>query len=169
MASTNKLTREEVAKELQSYMSRHDDFTGESYEFNIKVRRINIPEGVRSVVGERAISDLIQTEMEFRLKEFIDDLKSEFPWIHNWAQTGRSGGWLVLEPDEGVMDEDGDIPSLPFGRRRAKDLQKVYDRVEYSLRQLEADFEAHDIWEDRFPEYKRARGRKHWDPREPKR
>ena len=166
MASPSKLTRKDLAQELQGYISRHDAFSGESYEFNIKLGRIDLPKGLPQVVGEGAIDALIQTEMELRLREFAEDLKAEFPWIHDWAQAGRSGGWLVLQPDEGVGE---DIPNLLFGRRRLKDLHKIYDRVEYGLRQLEAEFEAHDIWEATFPEYKRARSRKHWDPREPKR
>ncbi len=156
----------ELAQELQSYMSRHDSFAGESYEFNIRVGAVNLPQTVRQNVAQNSIDDIVRMEMEFQLREFIAELKRTFPWIYGEAQAGRSGGWLVLQPDYGVMDEDGTIPNLAKAGSRLKDLQEISRLVQEGVRGLEEDLATLDFWSDRVSAPIQP-SRKDWDPRDP--
>ncbi len=158
---------DELAQELQSYMSRHDSFTGESYEFNIRLGTINIPEDVQQNATQQSIDDIVQVEIGFRLKDFVVGLKTDFPWIYDWDQAGRSGGWLVLQPDYGVMDEDGTIPNLGKARSRLKDLRKISRLVQEGVQGLEEDLATIEFWVNVLPQYT-PKSKKHWDPREPK-
>ncbi len=157
---------EDLVQELQSYMSGHDSFAGESYEFNIRLRAVNLPEDVQQNVAQRNIDEIVQVEMDFRLGEFISELKRTFPWIYGAAQAGRSGGWLVLQPDYSIMDEDATIPDLEKARSRLTDLDKISRLVKEGISEFEADLATTDFWEAVLPQYT-PKSKKHWDPREP--
>ncbi len=159
-------SEEDLVQELQSYMSGHDSFDGESYEFNIRLGIVNIPEDVQQNVAQRIIDEVVQVEMDFRLRDFVIGLKADFPWIYEWAQAGRSSGWLVLQPDYGVMDEDATIPDLAKARSRLEDLEKISRLVKEGVRELESDLATTDLWAEVLPQFTPT-SKKHWDPREP--
>ncbi len=158
-------SEEELLQDLQSYLSRHDSFAGESYDFDIKARGVNIPEVVHQHTSQQRIDNIVQTEMEFRLREFIDELKHDFPWVYDTAQAGRSGGWLVIQPDAEVMDEQG-IPHLESARRRLRDLEEISQRVKEGIRGLKEDLATLNFWSDRVSA-PILPSRKDWDPRDP--
>ena len=161
MAPLSKLPRKELEHELRSYLSRHDEFFGEAYDFNIKVGAIAIPNEVYQHRTQEQVSDIVQGEMEVRLRNFAETLREDFPWIEDWGQVGRSGGWLVLKPQLGVMDESGDIPHLGDARKRLKDLRKIYRLVQEGVRKLEGDMRSIGFF---IPGP--LHSRKAWDPRE---
>jgi len=65
-------------------------------EYNIKIRNIGIPGKVRDLADDKKI-DLIfwQTANDY-LSSIGQTIKSEFDWVNEWSQEGRSGGWLAL-------------------------------------------------------------------------
>ena len=81
-ASAPQSSEKELAQELQSYMSRHDSFAGESYEFNIRIGAVDLPQEISRNVSQNNIDDIVQLEMGFQLRGFAAELKREFPWIY---------------------------------------------------------------------------------------
>lgn len=135
--------RKELEKEFDEYLSSR--LRGqEAYEFDIKIQKIDLPRGVRRNFTESIIDDTVQSFMAHSLKDFAEALKKRFNWIHNWHQEGRSGGWLVLEPDYGILEKETGIQTL---RNRLKDLRTIDKLVQQGLREVVKTMESRDYWE----------------------
>jgi hypothetical protein len=165
----------ELAEEIYDFHDYHDVFAGEAYRFNIKLRNIEIPAQVREQISEEAIDRIVLPTMEDALTDFADTLKEKFPWIRAWAQAGRMGGWLVLEPHnpvltighrrDGVAVPDIEPADVKEARKRLRDLEKIKTLIKEEISELVAELQSDDFWADRVETYQpRPKGRKHWDP-----
>lgn len=143
MAKPRAEVRESLEKQIEEYVSGR--LRGqEAYEFNIKIHKIDLPRGVRRKFNEDVIDDTVAAFMRGYLQDFADRLKGEFKWIHNWHQEGRSGGWLVLEPDYGLIGKDAGVTTL---RQRLKDLETIDEMVKKGVREVTQILESEDYWD----------------------
>ncbi len=161
MVAVSKLSRKDLEQEIGSYISHL--FLSESYHFNIEVGVLDIPDEVYHYRNREEVSRLAETEVGMWRLSLIEQIKAEFPWIEDWERIGRSGGWLILKPQIGVLDKRGDSLHLKDTRRRLRDLRTIYDQIQQGLTQLHVDFHSIDFWAALIPEYPRSR--KAWDPR----
>jgi hypothetical protein len=134
-----------VKERLHRYLSRHQS-SGEAYEFGIKIRKVNIPDKVREKLSEAQIQDAFDSEASQRLDAFMEQLKDDFPWILRWRQDGRSGGWLVIEPDAAALDDYGNVEDVRFAKKRLNDLNEITRRVEASKRDFVDDMQSGEWW-----------------------
>ncbi len=90
------------------------------------------------------------------------------------------GGWLVLAPHnpvltighrpDGVAVPEVEPEDVKAARKRLRDLQKIEALIKEGKEWLVEDLESHDFWADHVETYEPPRkGRKHWDPRSPRR
>ena len=168
----------ELAQEIYDFLDYHNVLTGEAYKFNIKLPSIEIPAEVREQISETAINEVSQAVMQESLEGYVDTFKQKFPWIRNWAQAGRMGGWLVLashnpvlvighRPD-GVAVPEVEPEDVKNARKRLRDLEKIEALIKEGKQWLMEDLASDDFWKDHVPTYQPRRGsRKYWDPREP--
>lgn len=169
-----KLLPEDIEKRIHKYLSRHirTRFGEEAYDFNIKMlMRIEIPDLVLPAKGwsQSELNDFVETLMVDQLKEFADELKNSYPWIKNWFQEGRTGGWLVLVTDEPVLNEYGKISEsgdprersefLSAARKRLKDLETIETKVDDAKAALVRDLESPEWWDIGPKEWRPARSR----------
>lgn len=158
------MSKDEVEKEIQGYLSTHERLRsgGEMYDFDIKIqRRINIPDVVREIKDwtESELSDHVESAMAEFLKDFVMALMERYPWIAEWAQSGRSGGWLVLRTENPVLDEYGRIlfdvegeskravsQALAPARKRLRALREIEGLVDRAKRDLVRDLESAVWW-----------------------
>jgi hypothetical protein len=145
-------TRKEIAEEIRKRISRRArPIEGrEAYDFNIKIYKIDIPKGVRTIQKktEEQIGSVVDHEMAAKLSETVHVLGEEYRWISGWEQGGRSGGWLVLWTEWPVLDERGEIEPgcLGLARARASDLAKIEKEVEKGKRELVEMLEDPQFW-----------------------
>lgn len=171
-------TPDELAQEIYDFLDYHNVLTGEAYKFNIKLPSIEIPAEVREQISETTINEVSQAAMQESLEGYVDTFKRKFPWIRNWAQAGRMGGWLVLashnpvlvighRPD-GVAVPEVEPEDIKNARKRLRDLEKIEALIKEGKQWLMEDLASDDFWKDHVPTYQPRRGsRKYWDPREP--
>lgn len=144
MPSPKERLDQEILRRSTDHLSKHQP-SGEAYEFNIKIRKVNIPDEVRGKFSEAHITDIYEFAASQRLKDFVENLKTDFPWIHDWRQDGRSGGWLVIVPNDAVLLSE-------FGKhvrpkmKRLKDLDEIAARVEEAKRDFKLDMESPEWW-----------------------
>lgn len=158
--------KELLEKQFRGYLSKHNEARGagaEVYEFNIKMRRFNIPNIVYQLEDQDAIEDTVATEQEERLSAFGDELADAYPWISKWGVAGRSGGWLVVGSDEPVLDDHGKIPdgedessesrriklaraNIATAEKRLDDLIEIENLLKEAKRKLVKDFSSMDWW-----------------------
>jgi hypothetical protein len=150
--------KERLEREISKYLSKHQR-SGEAYEFNIKIRKVNIPDEVREKFSEVQIQDIYDFAASQRLKDFMDNLKPEFPWIRDWRQDGRSGGWLVIEPDAAALNDYGNIEDVRFAKKRFSDLDEIAARVMAAKSIFVNDMQSGEWW-DVHPKKKKP-----WRPR----
>jgi hypothetical protein len=161
---TTSSQKEHLERGLFGHLSRHQR-SGEAYEFDIKIQKINIPDEVRERVSDSRIGAIFEVEASGRLNAFMDELKNDFPWIHEWRQDGRSGGWLVIEPDAAALDEYGNVEDVRFARKRLSDLDEIAARVEEAKKALKKDMGSSEWWGGRVKKVKKQ----DWSPRSGKR
>lgn len=155
--------RESIELALLQYCSKHSD--EEAYEFNIKIRRVDIPDEVRERLSSDNIEVVYNEESDIRLGDFVEGIKEGFPWIRNWTQAGRSGGWLVIFPEDGVFDEYGKLVDLRKAKARLRNLNKIYDLLNKAKGDLIRDMQSREWWADRFPKaFRIPPGVKEWRP-----
>ncbi len=161
-------SRLEVEEGLRRYLDPHDTFREEAYQFDIKMRRIDIPPRVQEHVGDITINATVEAVMESRLSAFVEGMKARYDWIGNWAVAGRSSGWLVLESHDAMLDQDAELQpeDLPEARRRLRNLDEIDWHVRESKRELKRELGAVEFWRTAVPG--RLPGRKGWDPRDTK-
>lgn len=152
MASLNpaRMSREEVEKWIKKYISGHHRPKAgeEAYEFNIKVRRIDVPEIAHHKFTNAEIDQQVQTAMAGRLGAFVADLMEDYPWIENWGQEGRTGGWLVLITHEPVIDLYDEIQKseLVSARNRLKDLFEIDNSIRENIKSMQQEFSSLKWW-----------------------
>lgn len=66
---------------------------------------------MRKSLTESEVNDIFMHESAVQLEDFIDELRSDYSWISEWGQEGRSGGWLVIQPDDPVLGFNGECLS----------------------------------------------------------
>lgn len=47
---------------------------------------------MRKSLTESEVNDIFMHESAVQLEDFIDELRSDYSWISEWGQEGRSGG-----------------------------------------------------------------------------
>ena len=67
--------------------------------FKIKVYNYTIPDNAREHLSEQTIDDLFWDTAQWYLEDFIGNTKSDYSWIKEITQAGRSGGWLEITPN----------------------------------------------------------------------
>lgn len=149
-AKTREIARQKVAKALEKYLSSHQRY-GEAYDFNIKLRRIDIPDEVRKRLPERVINQYVDDLAQSDIEAFMDGLKHDYPWIEGWRQEGRSGGWLTIVPEAGAMDEYGRIEDLRYAKKRLSDLEEIEEQVKSAKKAHVADLESKAWWDEVSP------------------
>lgn len=147
-AETKERGREKVSKEIQKYLSRHHG-QGEAYDFNIKMRIVNVPDEVRERLTANQIDNIYNYEAGERLEFFMEELMSEFPWISAARQEGRSGGWLTVVPEDAVFDDYGNIQDLRHAKARLRALDEVDERVKEAKEAFKKDLESKEWWKQR--------------------
>lgn len=157
------MSKEEVEEELRKYLSVHERAGpgGEMYDFNIKIRRIDVPDVVREFKGwtEEEVSGQVGAYMQHVLQDFAEVIEERYGWIEGWQQAGRMGGWLVLSTDEPVLDESGRIPfdvegeskravsrELAPARKRLRDLREIEGLVDRAKRDIVKELEDPRWW-----------------------
>lgn len=157
---------DKIAAGILKYFSKHQPHDrGEAYEFSIKMRPVGIPKEVRERLPEKVIDNIYEAEAQFRIDVFMEELIEKFPWIVTWRTAGRSGGWLVIEPEFAVLDEHGnvDLDSAPGSRgpkdwfpggssahaeKRLDDLAEIGRLVGAAKRDLKMDLESVAWWDE---------------------
>lgn len=142
------MSREDVERALSQYLSRHHyPRSGlEAYDFNIKMGLIDVPSKVREHYSEAEVNDRLEAEMVVRLKDFGEYLTEDFPWIRGWLQEGRSGGWLVVETDDPMLNDDLEVNHLGRARKRVRELRQISIRIREEQLGLEGDIESLEWW-----------------------
>lgn len=137
--------KEELVREYQdTFASRH--VRGEeAYEFNIKIQKLDIPEIVRHTGTRDNLEFNVEELMEERLREFVEALESRFHWIRRWSRAGRSGGWLVLEPDEPLFTAADEV-TVRMLEKRIKDLRTIDELLKKAKAKLKRDAASKDFW-----------------------
>lgn len=146
----SKATKADIAKEIEEFISSHHR-GGEAYDFNIKLQKIYVPDAVRRRLGEEEINRIAEDLARSDLEAFMDQLQKDFPWIHEWRQEGRSGGWLTIVPDHAVLDDYGNIDDLRDAKKRLKDLHEIERQVEKAKNQHVAALESKRWWDEVAP------------------
>jgi len=96
MPSWRTRPRAEVEHGLLRRRSRHTEGPAEAYDFNIKIYGLRPPEGLHRLMTPDEVDERFQIETATRLGEFVDMLRSVFPWVLDAYPTGRMGGWLTV-------------------------------------------------------------------------
>ena len=95
------------------------------YEFDVKLRHLR---GVNITDGQ------LEGEVESALDAFADYLRGRYKWIGNVYLTGRSGGWLAVEDDDGKARQSTlhtiDKLVSEAVRKFQKDLRESYGEQE---------------------------------------
>lgn len=154
---------------LPKFLSRHEggERGSDSYEFNIKIYRVNIPDKVRDKVTELEIQALFEFEVEQALEELTEVLKRRFSWIENIRTAGRSDGWLVLDAKDSVVerDDDGYLVATPEALERLEDLEEISGIVDNAKRNFVGTIESYGWWAEAFPVLRwLLPGKKEWRP-----
>lgn len=150
--ASRQMSMEEVEKEIRKYISSHYRTRGpeEAYDFNIKVRLIDVPEIARHKFSEAEIDQHVQTAMADRLRGFANDLISEYPWITDWQQEGRMGGWLILVTNDAVLDTYDESPkpksALIKARKRLRDLVAIEESIKENIKSMKQEFSSLVWW-----------------------
>ena len=90
-------------------------------KFNIKMYDVPDFQEIATKFGqsENQIAEDWYEHLRSRLESWANDLMEECPWIKDWNQDGRSGGWLVLETS--IKDTKDELFELCRGYRWEKD------------------------------------------------
>jgi len=89
-------------------------------KFNIKMYDVPDFQEIATKYGqsENQIAEDWYEYLRDRLEGWAHDLMEECPWIKDWNQDGRSGGWLVLETN--IKDTKDELFELCRGYRWEK-------------------------------------------------
>ena len=148
MASIRSLNRDDLARALERYRSRHHRGPEEAYDFDIKIYRVDLPRELR-YPGEN------RDEIDERIQKLYRDELDDFMAVlgtHDWVQTsyqeGRSGGWLVVvvKPGHEVWDERGGLVSLTAARRRLGALRGIEAGKDEGILRLQQTLASRDFW-----------------------
>jgi hypothetical protein len=78
--------------------------------FNIKIYGQSIPDDVRDKLEkyglENSAYEIMNEDMSLYATDFFDNLQSQYSFISNWYQEGRSSGWVVFEIDDVAGTDD---------------------------------------------------------------
>lgn len=89
-------------------------------KFNIKI--YNTPDFKEIAAKHEKTEEQINEDwwefLKFTLDGFGQQIMEECPWIRDWSQDGRSGGWLILETN--IKDTREDLFELCRGYRWEK-------------------------------------------------
>lgn len=160
------LDRAKIEKGLSRFMSRHTRDFGlrdgeEAYDFDIKIQKIDIPDIVRQLKSDGEIDEVSEAQMNSRFTIFADSLKEIYPWVKEWYQTGRSGGWLTIVTGEPVLTDNWEIPrsdiregpkewaptyALSAAAKRLEALEEIKRNVENGIDELVGDLESRAWW-----------------------
>lgn len=154
---------------MPKFLSRHEGGRrwADSYEFNIKIYRVNIPDKVRDKLTEDEIQDIYDFESGAALDELTEILKHRFSWIDTTRTAGRSYGWLVLDAKDSVIerDDEGYLVATPEALERLEDLEQIAGIVNEAKRNFIGTLESYDWWAEAFPVLKWIPpGKKEWRP-----
>lgn len=162
--------REELRDEIATdYLGQHPGYfihEGEVYEFDIKIRRINIPDAVRENLSVSAIGSVADDEAIVQLGILCEEVKGLFPWVEGCSQAGRSGGWFLINTHDAVWADSHDNPAdLKRVKRRLRELRAIEDLVDRAKREYVKALESIEWWVERNPgQFWIRPGKKEWRP-----
>lgn len=142
---TSEERRNALVQEYQKEFASRHTHGEEIYEFNIKIQKLDIPEIVRQTSTKENLEFNVDDLMEERLREFAESLESKYYWIRRWGREGRSGGWLVLEPDEPMFSAAEDV-SIRMLEKRIKDLRAIGESLKKAKAKLRRDVASKEFW-----------------------
>ena len=91
--------------EEESTTAHGRDLTGSSqdwYEFNVKMYGSSGPDwDMSKYVPDQTYWE----EIGNFVQSFVDGMKEDFPWIGEWGQVGRSGGYIALQDGDKLISE----------------------------------------------------------------
>jgi len=154
---------EEKIKALRKAQGRGGDRAGEGYAFNIKTWNVEVPSVVTKWVPDNVIAETLADQTNIELQSLVESLQGEYPWVStDWEQAGRSGGWLVLYDDEGLIgnlqdffayapeDDDWEVfmeSNIARADERLSDVAAIRTRVREAVRGYERYMATIDPWE----------------------
>ena len=161
MPSWRTRPRAEVEHGLLRRRSRHTEGPAEAYDFNIKIYGLRPPEGLHRLMTPDEVDERFQIETATRLGEFVDMLRSVFPWVLDAYPTGRMGGWLtvIVKPGEEVFDSRDELRTVTGARRRLFDVEVIEQKIEREKRNLARDAAENDFWAIRKQDWRPGKAR----------
>lgn len=147
MKAVSRMKFDELKDEYdKDWRSRHEptDYGKEAYDFNIKIRKISIPDKVRQAYTEEEIQEKYDARAEYAVMQFTDDLRNDYDWIGATSQQGRSNGWLVIEAEDPAFVED--VP-LRVPRKRIMALRQIYEDLQKAKKRFVKELEDEQFWE----------------------
>jgi len=152
MASLRSLNRDELARALERYRSRHHQGREEAYDFNIKIHRVDLPRELRYGRYGRENAVEVDEKTQRLYNDEFDDFTAgvgTHEWVKHSYQAGRSGGWLVVlvKPGHEVWNEQGDLSvSLTAARRRLGALRGIEAGKNDGIRRIQETLSSRDFW-----------------------
>jgi hypothetical protein len=164
----------------EEFSAGHARDSKNTVEFNIKMGRVDIPQEVLDKAEKLGVTEQLDhyfwEELPQQLEFFIEWIKEDFPFVLDYFQEGRSGGWLLLklDPISGIEDLEyiendyvnlnlnpGEIrPAIKQVKQttrqienRIRDIYKIAKRVEKSKKSLEKEMSSPEYWERFFEVY----------------
>lgn len=146
MKSVHRMKFEELKDEYdRHWRSRHESTDDkEAYDFNIKIRKVWIPEKVRSAYTEKEIQEKYDERARVAFEDFSDFIRNDYEWIGAISQQGRSGGWMVIETEDPAFT--GDQP-LRVPRKRIMALRQIYEDLQKAKKDFVKELEDEKFWE----------------------
>jgi len=154
-------------------------------EFNIKMSSVNVPDEVLDKAEKLGVREQLDQyfweELPDQLKFFVEWLQEDFPFIEDYYQEGRMGGWLLLKlaPPVNYYEDDlngirQDFENLNMDVRdikpairevknttkqlekRIKEIYRIARRVENGRKSLSKEMSSPKYWERFFENYAEA-------------
>jgi len=99
-------------------------------EFDVRVRRVNVPDFAREHFSEDTLDDMWWQFADQHRKDLEYDLRKRYPWVGRTMFVGRGPGWLAIEDTVG----------------RKRNWAPIADKVTRYLKNFVAHMEDEGFW-----------------------
>jgi hypothetical protein len=140
-------------------------------EFDVKMRRVDIPDFARSELSTDEIDAEVADGVDAALYGLKLELKEKYKWVGKVGLVGRSGGWLVIEDAERGYGSDGETPDP----KRDDEWDEIQKMVSEGLADVVTSLESDEFWRETIEgrsksvyDKDESRGPGDWSPGWPK-